>query len=82
MTVIRTISPSKATGETAEVYRYTRRVTGYRKMPNIVRAFSLRAASMRRTMRAWELAMWIGNPPRPMRELVAVAVSRMNSCPY
>ncbi len=82
MAFIRTIPPSKATGETAEVYQYVTRMVGYNRIPKIVQVFSIRPGSMRRMIRTWELAMWIGDEPRAMREMVAATVSRLNKCPY
>lgn len=82
MAFIKTVPPSRATGETAEVYGWGYRMTGYPKMPNIVQVFSLRPGSMRRMIRTWELAMVVGDEPRVMRELVAVAVSKFNACHY
>ncbi len=79
---IAVVPPSKATGETAEVYRALRRVSGSGLVAKVVQAFSLRPASMRRMIRGWELAMWIGDEPRTQRELVAAAVSRLNDCHY
>ncbi len=82
MPYVEVISPAKATGETAEVYRYMEEVGGSSMAPNIVQLFSLRAASMRRMIRSWELAMWCGDEPRATRELVAAAVSRYADCHY
>ena len=82
MAFIRTISPGKATDETAEVYQYVTRMVGLNRIPKIVQVFSLRPGSMRRMIRTWELAMWIGNEPRAMREMVAATVSRLNKCHY
>jgi len=44
--------------------------------------FSLRPGSMRRMIRTWELSNWVGSEPRPMREMIAAAVSRLNDCHY
>jgi len=82
MAFIATIPPGKATGETAEVYRYMRQVAGGGMIAKIVQMFSLRPASMRRMIRTWELTMWAGGEPRQTRELVAAAVSRFNNCHY
>jgi hypothetical protein len=82
MTYIDTIPPSKASGETAAVYRYLAEVTGSGMSASIVQLFSLRPGSMRRMIRSWELSNWTGSEPRAMRELVAAAVSRFNSCHY
>jgi len=82
MAFIRTIPPRRATGETAEAYRYAADMTGYPRTPNIVKVFSLRPGSMKRMIRVWELALWVGDEPRTMRELVAAAVSRLNDCHY
>ncbi len=82
MAFIKIIPPGKATGETAEVYKYLASVTGQRIVPKIVQIFSLRPGSMRRMIRLWELGMWLGNAPRQSREMVAAAVSRFNSCHY
>jgi len=79
---IATIPPARATGDTAEAYRELRRMSGSGRVAQVVQVFSLRPASMRRMMRAWELAMWAGDEPRASRELVAVAVSRLNDCHY
>ena len=82
MAHIETISPAKATGDTAEVYRFMEEVGGSNRVANIVQLFSLRAASMRRMIQSWELAMWCGDEPRTNRELVAAAVSRHADCHY
>jgi hypothetical protein len=82
MAFIRTISPNKAINETAEVYQYVTQMVGYNRIPKIVQVFSLRAGSMMRMIRTWELAMWIGDEPRAIRELVAATVSRLNECHY
>jgi alkylhydroperoxidase family enzyme len=82
MPSIKTIPPSKATGETAEVYRYMAEMGGISRVAKIVQMFSLRPGSMRRMIRTWELTMWMGKEPRTTRELVAVAVSRLNDCHY
>lgn len=82
MAFIATISPGKAVGETREVYRYMAQVGGHAMVAKVVQLFSLRPASMRRMIRSWELAMWAGAEPRPTRELVAAAISRLNDCHY
>ena len=83
MAFIETVSPKKATGETAEVYRYMAQVGGDDGMvAKIVQLFSLRPSSMRRMIRSWEIAMWMGTEPRANRETVAAAVSRLNNCDY
>ena len=83
MAFIRVIPPERAGGETAEAYRYMRDVLGgFDRSALIVRLFSLRPASMRRMVRTWELAMWVGDEPRADRELVAAVVSRINDCHY
>jgi len=83
MAFIRVISPRAATGETADVYRYMRDVLGgFDRAARIVQLFSLRAGSMRRMVRSWELAMWCGEEPRTNRELVASVISRLNDCHY
>ena len=79
---IAVVPPSKASGETAEVYRMLGRVSGSGLVAKVVQVFSLRPASMRRMIRGWELAMWSGDEPRTQRELVAAAVSRLNDCHY
>lgn len=82
MAFIATVAPRRATGETAAAYRYMADVAGSDLVANVVRLFSLRPASMRRMIRAWELTMWVGDEPRTMRETVAAAVSRFNDCHY
>jgi hypothetical protein len=82
MAYIETIPPAKAMGETAEVYRFMEAVGGSNRVANIVQLFSLRAASMRRMIRSWELGMWCGDEPRTNRELLAAAVSRYADCHY
>ncbi len=79
---VATIPPSRATGETAAAYQALRRVSGSGMVAQVVQVFSLRPASMRRMIRSWELAMWMGDEPRAQRELVAAAVSRLNDCHY
>lgn len=83
MAFIQLIPPSKAVGETKEVYQHMAEVGGLNNMvPKVVQAFSLRPASMMRMIRSWELAMWMGDESRQMRETGAAAVSRLNSCRY
>ena len=83
MAFINIVSPKQATGDVAEVYRYMGEVSGgFAQVANIVRMFSLRADSMRRMIRTWELIMWCGEEPRDQRELVAAMVSRHNDCHY
>ena len=82
MPFIKTIPPSKASGETAEVYDYMAEVSGSRMVAKIVQIFSLRPATMRRMIRQWELTMWVGSVSRRHRELVAAAVSHFNNCHY
>jgi len=83
MAFIRVIPPQAATGETAAAYRYLREVLGgFERAARIVQLFSLRAGSMRRMVRSWELAMWCGVEPRAERELVASMISRLNDCNY
>lgn len=57
-------------------------MTGSGLVPHVVQVFSLRAASMRRMIRSWELAMWAGGTPRALRELLATLVSELNRCHY
>ena len=88
MAFIEIVPPGKATGETAEVYRYMHEVgsggasSSGGLIAKIVQLFSLRAGSMRRMIRTWELIMWVGDAPRQNREMVAAAVSRFNNCHY
>ena len=82
MAFVRTIPPGKATGETREAYAYLAELLGHDLVPNIIQIFSLRALSMRRMIRQWELTMWKGNVARESSEAVAVAVSRFNDCHY
>lgn len=83
MAFIRVIPPAQATGETASAYGYLREVLGgFDRAARIVQMFSLRAGSMRRMVRSWELAMWCGEEPRSQRELVAAVISRLNDCHY
>jgi alkylhydroperoxidase family enzyme len=82
MSFIATVPPARATGETAEAYRYMARVAGHAMVAKIVQVFSLRPGSMRRFIRSWELSQWAGSEPRAMRELVAAAISRLNACHY
>jgi hypothetical protein len=79
---IATVPPAQATGETADVYSELRHMSGSGLVAQVVQVFSLRAASMRRMVRSWELAMWVGAAPRADRELVAAAVARLEHCHY
>jgi hypothetical protein len=83
MAFIKVVSPKRATGETAQVYRYMARVLGGDTLvARIVQMFSLRPASMRRMIQSWELTMWCAQAPRANRELLASAISRLNDCHY
>ena len=90
MAFIEIVSPARATGATADVYRYmdevgaggADRVGTSGMIAKIVQMFSLRAGSMRRMIRSWELTMWFGEASRQDRELVAASVSRFNNCHY
>jgi hypothetical protein len=80
---IRVVSPRDAGPETAEAYDYLRQVLGgFGRTARIVQMFSLRAGSMRRMVRSWELSMWCGEAPRAKRELLAAVISRLNDCHY
>ena len=82
MAYIEIISPGRATGETAEVYKQAARMSDSTLIPKIVQLFSLRPATMQMMLRKFELTMWTGKVPRHFRELVAAAVSRFNNCHY
>lgn len=82
MAFIEVVPPRRARGPLADVYRYCREVVGVPLIGNVVRIFSLRPESMRRAIRFWELSMWSGREARTTRELVAVAVSRLEDCHY
>ncbi len=82
MAFIKTVSPKRATAETAEVYKYIVKMGGSSMIPNIVQVFSLRHTAMKAMIRTWELSMWIGDESRQTRELAASIVSRLNECHY
>lgn len=82
MAWIRTASPPEGGPELAAAFDYMREVGGIGVVANIVRIFSQRPASMRRMIRTWELAMWMGEEPRATREWIAASVSRLNQCVY
>ena len=83
MPFITLVPPREATGELADAYQYLKVVGGDRGLiPKVVHLFSPRPASVRRMIRGWELIMWAGEEPRPVRELVAASVSRLNDCHY
>lgn len=82
MALIEVVSPRKATGKTAETYRYMTDMADTKMVPNVIRIFSLRPDSMRRMIRLWELSSWSGDEPRETRELLATIVSRLNDCHY
>jgi len=82
MAWIRTVSRAEGGAELADVHNYMREVGGAGAVANIVRLFSQRPASMRRMIRNWELAMWMGDEPRATREWIAATVSRINQCVY
>jgi hypothetical protein len=82
MAWIRTVPPKEARGETREVYRYMAEVAGDKLVARIVQMFSLKAGSMRRMIRNWDITMWRGDVPRHQRELLASLVSRLNDCAY
>ena len=82
MALIRTISKFRAGGETAKAYKSVSKLMKGMKIPNIVKVFSLRPASMCRMMRKSELAMYVGDEPRSTRELMGVLISHYNRCHY
>ena len=82
MAFIQTISPGDAPEDVARVYRYMAEVGGDDTVARIVQMFSLRAGSMRRVIRTWDLILWHGQEPRDRRELLASLVSRFNDCHY
>ena len=82
MAFIRVLSSSEGGSELASARAYMRQVGGSPMVAQVVRLFSQRPSSMRRMIRTWELAMWIGEEPRAERELVAAMVSRVNDCVY
>jgi alkylhydroperoxidase family enzyme len=79
---IHTPSIREGGAELAAAHAYMREVGGNSMVAKVVRVFSLRPASMRRMIRTWELAMWVGDEPRSRRELIAAIVSRINQCVY
>ncbi len=83
MPFIRTIPPRQARGALREAYGTLRGVTGVAApAAGIVQLFSLHPAAVRRMVRSWQLSMWTGGAPRALRETLAAAVSRLNSCHY
>jgi hypothetical protein len=82
MAFVATIPPRRATGETAAAYRAMWEVAGVDMVARIIQLFSLRPTSLRHAIRGFELAMWAGCEPRPMREFVGAAISRLNECHY
>lgn len=82
MAYIAVIPPGRADGELADAYRYLGEVVGRGLAARIIQLFSLRAGSMRRMVRTWEVVMWGGSEPRTTRELTAAMVSRVNDCHY
>lgn len=82
MPFVEVIEPMAVTGETKAAYGYMRAVGRVGLVANVVKLFSRQPASMRRMMRSWELAMWVGEEPRALRELMAASISRYNDCHY
>ena len=82
MAYIAVIPPGRADGELAAVYRYLGEVVGRGLAARIIQMCSLRAGSMRRMVRTWEVVMWGGSEPRAWRVLTAAMVSRLNDCHY
>src|SRR5688572_5386048 len=80
MAYIRYIPPSRAAGRLAQVYREVR--TEVPRVPNLIQLFSLRPETMECIYRSWLAIMWNGRLGRPLKELVAVVVSKVTKCDY
>jgi hypothetical protein len=82
MSFIKIIPPKRATGSLKEAYQYLGHVSGFMKIPNIIKVFSLCPETMKRIIRVFELGMWMSDQPRANLELTAAAVSHLNNCHY
>lgn len=81
MAYIRTIPEAQATGELAEAYK--RVGNPDRTVDNVMKVHSLNVDSLRTHFEMYTAAMHKPSPiSRAEREMVAVAVSRINGCAY
>jgi len=81
MTYIETIEPGQASGELADLYRRAGNPDG--SLDEVMKAHSLNPESLRTHLEMYSAAMHRPSPlSRAERELVAVAVSRLNGCRY
>lgn len=80
MTYVETVSEYHATGEIARVYAEIRKQLG--SVPAVFRLMSADIRILREAWRAYPYAMESGSLGRAERELVALAVSRVNACRY
>jgi len=77
---LKTVSEREATGEVADIYRVIREHLG--ELPGLFKALSTDPAVLRETWRAYPYAMEFGALGRAEREILALAVSRVNACRY
>ena len=81
MAWIRTIAASEAAGDLAEWYRRTGNPDG--TVDNVMKVHSLNVDTLRTHFEMYHAAMHRPSPlSRVQREMVAVAVSRLNGCEY
>jgi len=78
VTYVETVSEYRATGETARTYAEIRNLFG--AVPAVFRLMSADPDILREAWRAYPYAMESGSLGRAERELVALAVSRVNAC--
>lgn len=80
MAYLQTVGEREATGEVADIYRAIRDHLG--ELPGLFKVLSTDPEVLRETWRAYPFAMEFGALGRAEREIVALAVSRVNACRY
>lgn len=81
MAFIRTIEPAQASGQLAELYQRYANPDG--SVDNVLKVHSVNPSALTAHLQLYIQAMHSASPlSRAEREMVAVAVSRLNNCHY
>jgi uncharacterized peroxidase-related enzyme len=76
------VQETEATGEVAELYERLRQGFGTPFVPDVFKLASLRPDFLRVLTEGWEAMFLTGTLPRPVKEMIATLVSRINSCQF
>lgn len=83
MAHIRWVEDEQATGLVGEVYQAWKQANPGRRMPDILKCFSLRPDFLRSLIEfSYPLHFAEGFLTRRMKEMIATFVSGLNHCPY